>query len=145
MTDAGAEPLVVAGTGSWGVVLAVHAAARGTPTVLLARGEDEARQLIERGESPRVPGVRFPSGLRVSADPSDVARGRVLLLVVPAQSMRANATALAPHITGEHIVVSASKGLEIATTSRMSEVIQEVIPQLPGGPSPGDRIFRSTV
>lgn len=127
---AGAGSLAVVGTGSWGTVLAAHAASRGVPVTLLARSEEEARAHTTAGESPRVPGLRFPSSLRLTADPASLTLCRVILLVVPAQTMRENVRRLQPHLGAGQIVVSASKGLEIGTAMRMSEVIGEEAPRV---------------
>lgn len=122
----GRRALAVIGTGSWGVILAAHAAANGTLVALLARGEMEASALRAAGESPRAPGVRFPPTLLVTADPLAALHGTpVVLLVVPAQTMRANLRAVRAQLSPHATLVSASKGLEIGTALRMSQVIAQ--------------------
>jgi glycerol-3-phosphate dehydrogenase (NAD(P)+) len=50
----------------------------------------------------------------------------MLLMVVPSQTMRANARTLKPYLGGTSpIVVTASKGLELNTLLRMSEVLEQ--------------------
>jgi glycerol-3-phosphate dehydrogenase (NAD(P)+) len=125
---AGSERVAVVGTGSWGTTLAVLAARQGRTTHLLARTEEEAALLRSDGENRRfMPGVPFPSGLHVTADPAEALRGcEMLLMVVPSQTMRPNIRALLPHLGDPFpIVVSASKGLELKTLLRMSEVLEE--------------------
>ena len=122
--------MAVVGTGSWGVVLACHVAALARPVTLLARTVEEAHSLSAAGSSPRLPGVPFPSSLNLTADPSALSSGSVVLLVVPAQTMRENVRLLAPHLHSWQVVVSASKGLEIGSALRMSEVIAQEAPHL---------------
>src|SRR5438105_1886540 len=110
---AGPPALAVVGTGAWGVTLAIHAAGRGAPVALLARTEDEAAALRAAGESPRVPGARFPASLRVTADPAALAGVPVVLLVPPAQTMRQNVRRWRAAFAPDAVLVSASKGLEI--------------------------------
>jgi glycerol-3-phosphate dehydrogenase (NAD(P)+) len=120
--------VTVVGTGSWGTTLAILAARQGRPTNLLARTEEEAATLRAAGENSRfMPGVTFPPGLNVTADPGAALEGcEMLLMVVPSQTMRANIRALKPYVEGAGpIVVSASKGLELKTLLRMSEVLCE--------------------
>ena len=119
------------GTGSWGVVLACHVAALGRPVTLLARADAEAESLRAAGASPRLPGVLFPPTLEVTSDRSAVGRAAIVLLVVPAQSMGQNVRRLAPYLHADQALVSASKGLEIGTALRMSEVIAREIGTFP--------------
>ena len=123
--------LAVVGTGSWGVVLACHVAALGHAVTLLARTEAEADSLRAAGVSPRLPGQEFPPALRITAEPSEAGAAPVLLLVVPAQTMGDNVRRLAPQLRAGQVLVSASKGLEIGSARRMSEVIGAAAPHVP--------------
>lgn len=114
------------GTGSWGVTLAIVAARAGASVALLTRTGTEAAALHAARESPRLPGITFPEGLQVTADPAAGLAGvPVVVLAVPAQTMRANVRGLRLHFSPDSVLVTASKGLEIETTQRMSEVIAE--------------------
>ncbi len=125
--------LAIIGTGAWGVTLAVHVAGLGVPVTLLARTDDEAAALADAGGSPRMPAVRFPAGLAVSADAERVLpHAAVVLLAPPAQTMRANVRRLRPFLRPEQVLVSCSKGLELGTALRMSQVITQEAPALEG-------------
>lgn len=128
MDTAEAPDLVVVGSGAWGVTLAVHAARVGGAVALLSRTEDEAQQLRAAGESPRLPGLRFPERLRLTADATVLRGAPVVLLVPPAQTMRANVRQVAPYLAPDAVLVSASKGLEIGTALRMTEVLAQEVP-----------------
>jgi glycerol-3-phosphate dehydrogenase (NAD(P)+) len=117
--------LAVVGTGAWGVTLAMHAARLGTSVVLLARTPEEASALRAAGSSPRLPGCSFPVSLRVDSDPSSLSEAPIVIMAVPAQTMRANVRTIRARLAPGAIVVSASKGLEIGSARRMSEVILE--------------------
>jgi glycerol-3-phosphate dehydrogenase (NAD(P)+) len=121
--------VTVVGTGSWGTTLAILAARQGLSVSLLARSEDEAATLTRDGENRRfMPGYPFPQGLSVSADPAEaLERCDMLLMVVPSQTMRPNIRNLKPHLSPDRgtIVVSASKGLELGSLLRMTEVLRE--------------------
>ncbi len=120
--------LAVVGTGSWGVVLASHVATPGRRVTLLARTAAEAESLRAAGASPRLTELRFPTALDVTADAAALAPAGIVLFVVPAQTMRHNVRAVASHLHAGQILVSATKGLEIGTALRMSEVIAEEAP-----------------
>src|SRR2546430_371889 len=49
-------------------------------------------------------------------------------LVTPSQRMRENVHALAPYVGTETLLVSASKGIEISTLKRMTEIVAEELP-----------------
>jgi glycerol-3-phosphate dehydrogenase (NAD(P)+) len=119
--------VAVLGTGSWGTTLAILAARQGLEVSLLARSEDEAREMTSAGENSRfMPGYPFPPGLTPTADVGHALDGcDMLLIVVPSQTMRANARALAPHVQKGTIVLSCAKGLELHTLLRMTEVLAE--------------------
>ncbi len=120
----GATNIAVVGTGAWGVVVASQIASQGRAVTLVARTGDEAALLRSTRQSLRIPGVALPDTLRVSADLQNViSLASIIVMVVPAQSMRLNFGLVAPHLSSGAVVVSATKGLEIATGLRMTEVI----------------------
>lgn len=122
--------IAVVGSGSWGTTLAVLQARHGRPVHLWTRTADEAEALNARHENARfLPGVLFPDGLVASADAAEVmADAALVLLVAPAQKMRANIRALAPHFPPEAALLSCAKGLELESLKRMTEVIREELP-----------------
>src|SRR5947209_5060842 len=97
------DKITVLGTGSWGTTLAVLQARLGRPVTLLARTAAEAAELRGAGQNRRfLPDVPFPAGLQITHDPAAALAGcGVLLLVVPAQTMRANVAALRPYLSLE--------------------------------------------
>ncbi|MGI8586685.1 MAG: NAD(P)H-dependent glycerol-3-phosphate dehydrogenase [Chloroflexia bacterium] len=125
-----ATKITVLGTGSWGTTLAILQARLGREVTLLARDAAEAERLRAAGENVRfLPGIAFPEGLRVEHDPEAGPAGcELLLLVVPAQTMRANVAALRPYLPEDAgagpLLVSCAKGLELGSLQRMSEVIR---------------------
>lgn len=126
----GEQRATVVGTGTWGTMLAVLLARKGLDVRLWARTAGEAQRLdTERENARRLPGVRFPETLRVTASLAEALAGcRLVLVAVPAQSMRQNAEQIAPYVAPESIVVSATKGLERGTALRMTEVLAQVLP-----------------
>jgi glycerol-3-phosphate dehydrogenase (NAD(P)+) len=94
---------------------------------LWARSEQEAVALRTSRENKRfLPGVILPDSLAVTSSLEQALDSCVLLmLVVPAQTMRDNARRVTPHVRRDTIVLSGAKGLEEETGLRMSEVIAE--------------------
>ncbi len=122
--------LAIIGATTWGATLAVTLALKGRDVRLLARTEEEAGKL-QRNElySLPLPDNKFPAGITFTGSPLAAFEGaKAVILVVPAQTMRQNIRQIAPYITGSTLVVSASKGLEIESGKRMSEVLAEELP-----------------
>jgi glycerol-3-phosphate dehydrogenase (NAD(P)+) len=120
----------VIGSGAWGTTLARLLASKGIHTTLWEHHSDRASAMQEQREN-RIflQGFRFPEILRVTADIAQATRGQdLLLLVTPSQSLRENLRLLLPALEPETLLVSASKGIEVGTLKRMSEVICEEIP-----------------
>ncbi|MFL5732555.1 MAG: NAD(P)H-dependent glycerol-3-phosphate dehydrogenase [Chloroflexia bacterium] len=127
--------IAVLGTGSWGTTLAILAARYGLETCLLARTENEAARLASDGENRRfLAGYPFPEGLTPTADYTRALDAcDLLMMVVPSQTMRSNIRALKPFLSESTVVVSATKGLELSTSMRMTQVIrQELGEEWPG-------------
>jgi len=123
--------IAVIGATTWGATLSVTLAQKGHFIRLLARTPDEARKMHnnELYHLP-LPDNKFPTHISFTSSPSKAINGvRAVILVVPAQTMRENIRQIAPFIDENMLVVSASKGLEIETGKRMTEVIGEELPE----------------
>ena len=124
------DPAVVVGATTWGTTLAAVMAGGGRPVVLLTRNPQERDSLQAARENSRfLPGVAFPQSLRVSGDPSEsLRRAPLAVIAVPSDRLRENARRLAGHLRPETVVVNATKGLELPTALRMSQVLEQELP-----------------
>ncbi len=118
----------VLGTGSWGTAFGKVLADAGTDVVLWARRPELAEAVRERHENAEyLPGVALPRNLTATSDPLEaVAEADFVVLAVPSQTLRDNLSAVVSGLRAEAVLVSLMKGVELGTTKRMSEVIQEV-------------------
>ena len=119
--------VAVVGTTGWGTTIGIMLARSGLEVILLARTEREASRLnSDRENKAHLPSVPFPENLKVTALPQEALDGADLtILGVPAQTMRANLSAIKKNLWKETFLLSLAKGIEIETTKRMSEVITE--------------------
>jgi glycerol-3-phosphate dehydrogenase (NAD(P)+) len=123
------EQIAVVGTTAWGCTLAVHLARNGCATTLLARTAEEASALSRaRLHARRLPGVEFPPALCVSGSPESMRAADLICFVVPSRSLRQNARDLAPHVRPGVTVLSATKGIDLESGERMSEILAAELP-----------------
>jgi len=133
----------VVGATAWGTTLAVLLARNGTDTTLLARTPAEAAALEQAGEhTRRLPGVRFPPGLHVRAEHTALAGVELLCFAVPAQTLAANAAALAGAVPAHATLLSAAKGIELDSGLRMSQLLVRALPRRPVAALSGPNLSR---
>ncbi|HKU02008.1 MAG TPA: NAD(P)H-dependent glycerol-3-phosphate dehydrogenase [Arthrobacter sp.] len=128
-----ARTVAVLGAGSWGTtfakVLADAAIATGTPRAIRLWGR-RAEVVDEINTSHRnsdyLKDIVLPESITASTEVRDVLAGAELVVVaVPAQSLRPQLREWKDMIAPGAVVVSLMKGLELGTDSRMSEVISQ--------------------
>ncbi len=121
--------IAILGAGAWGTALAISLARRGGHTLTLwAHSAPLADHLIESGENlPYLPGYTLPMDIHVTSDlPRAIFEADVLLCVTPSQHLRATLTQIAPVLTRNQLILSASKGIEDGTFLRMTQIINAV-------------------
>jgi glycerol-3-phosphate dehydrogenase (NAD(P)+) len=118
----------VLGGGSWGTAFAKVLADSGTDVVLWHRRPEIVEAINGTRHNPDYfPDLRLPEQVTATADaPAALAGADLVVLAVPAQTLRANLASLAPHLEPDATLVSLAKGIELGTSKRMSEVIVEV-------------------
>ena len=138
MTDDGgtlgsARSVAVLGAGSWGTtfakILADAAAASGDQRSIRLWGRRS--EVVEQINSIHrnfqyLKDTELPASITASTDVGEVLAGAdLVVLAVPAQSLRLQLREWKPMIAPGAMVVSLMKGLELSTDARMSEVISE--------------------
>lgn len=121
--------VAIIGCASWGTALGITIALNGVSVKLWARNRETADKFNEAQENVTyLPGFRFPDRLSATASVEDAMdKADMVILAVPAQSMRRNIGEIKDYLDDSKLIVSASKGLEIGSGKRMSEVIAEEI------------------
>jgi glycerol-3-phosphate dehydrogenase (NAD(P)+) len=121
--------IAILGAGAWGTALAISLARRGGHSLVLwAHSAPLADHLIEFGENlPYLPGYTLPMDIHITSDlPAAIFEADILLCVTPSQFLRPVLTQIAPVLTRDQIILSASKGIEEDTFLRMTQVIGAV-------------------
>jgi glycerol-3-phosphate dehydrogenase (NAD(P)+) len=120
----------VIGSGAWGTTLALLLAREGCAVALWEHRPERAIEMQQRRENTVfLPGFHFPEMLNVTSEIAQAVQNKdMLLLVTPSQRMRENLRLLAPNVAQETLLVSCSKGIEINSLKRMTEIICEEVP-----------------
>jgi glycerol-3-phosphate dehydrogenase (NAD(P)+) len=121
--------IAILGAGAWGTALALSLARRGAHELCLwAHSAALAEQLADAGENLHyLPGFTLPVDVDVTSDlPSAIFEADILLCVTPSQHLRGVITHIAPLLTRNQIILSATKGIEETTFLRMSQVVAAV-------------------
>jgi glycerol-3-phosphate dehydrogenase (NAD(P)+) len=131
----------VLGGGAWGTALASHAARAGLPVRMWIREPEVAAAVNERRENPAyLPGVELPAGLRATDRLDEaLADAETVIVVIPSEFCRSIYRQAAALFPKDAVLVSATKGLEVGTLRRMTEVASAEAPGRPlaalSGPS----------
>lgn len=118
----------VFGTGTWGTAFGMVLSDAGTETMLCGRRPEIVESINDDHHNPWYQeGIELPDGLRATLDPAEaLADADLVVLAIPAQTLRANLAVWTPLLPADALLVSLIKGVELGTTKRMSEVISEV-------------------
>ncbi len=115
----------VIGSGAWGTALAIHLHQNGHEVTLWARSEARAAQMRADGVNPRLPGVRLPEQMRISADRRCAQECDLVVFAVPSATLRQISRDFAGSIGPQAVLVSVTKGLESGTHLRMSQIVEQ--------------------
>ena len=131
------------GGGSWGTTVA-SVATRNAPVMLWARDTETVEDINANHRNSRyLQGISLPPALKASADLGEVvAQADVIVMGVPSHSFRNVLEEVALHIRPWVPVISLTKGLELSSGKRMSELIVECLPGHPVGVLTGPNLAR---
>ncbi len=120
----------VIGAGAWGTALAAVARRAGRDVTLWAL-EPEVVTAINREycNSVYLPDITLDSAITATGDLGRAAAADAILLVVPAQFLRASCKDLGRQVKAGTPVVICAKGIECGTSALMTDVVAETLPQ----------------
>ena len=121
--------IAIIGAGAWGTALSIVLGRKGRHEVRLWAYEKEVREAItsKRVNEPFLPGYKIPGCVTVTGSFADaLTDAEIVVSAMPSQHCRSIFVEMNPHLRLGTFMVSATKGLEQGTLSRMTEVIGEV-------------------
>jgi glycerol-3-phosphate dehydrogenase (NAD(P)+) len=119
--------VAVLGAGSWGTALAIHLARNGHQVRIWGRDPVLLGEMREAGENRTyLPGIHLPKGVTPTLHLDEALDAAAFVLsAVPSHGLRSVIRETRDLLPSGVTIVSATKGLELETLRRMSEVIRE--------------------
>jgi glycerol-3-phosphate dehydrogenase (NAD(P)+) len=128
MSDA--LPITVVGAGAWGTALSALLARKGHAVTIWSYEPEIAESINQRRLNPYLSDVSLPEGLCAETDLALAVRGAdVVLSASPSQFVRSVMAEAAENLAPGALIVSASKGIELASLLCMDEVLDGVLSQ----------------
>jgi glycerol-3-phosphate dehydrogenase (NAD(P)+) len=119
----------IIGGGAWGTALAQVAAAGGDPVMLWAREAEVVKSIsLDHENRLFLNGIALSPAIRATGVITDMLACDTLLVVTPAQHLRAVLTGLA---VGSRPLVLCAKGIEAGSAALMSEIARDICPAAP--------------
>ena len=138
----------VIGAGSWGTALANTLANKGHQVKIWDINQDHLKSMEEFRENKAfLPEIRLHDNITISYTIEDTLMDADIgLFSVPAQHFRQALTGALPYLKKEMVLVNVAKGIEQKTLLTMSQIAEEVAPEIPyvvlSGPSHAEEVGR---
>lgn len=151
------EKIAVLGAGSWGSILAGVLVENGYQVHLWSNMQEQADEINQKHTNEHyIPGHKYPEALYATTDLLEAVKdASVVLYVVPTKVIRLVSKQLVEvlaQLDSKPLLVHASKGLELGTHKRISEVILEEVPAkyhsgmvVLSGPSHAEEVARKDI
>ena len=139
----------VIGGGSWGTALAILLANKNNEVHIWVRNELQLKQMKELRENKKyLPGVFIPDEIVVTNDISKVIYNKELIvLAVASHGIRESLNEGKKDFNKEQVIVNVAKGIENDTLLRISEIVEEILPNNPygvlSGPSHAEEVAKN--
>ncbi|MEL7044038.1 MAG: NAD(P)H-dependent glycerol-3-phosphate dehydrogenase [Pseudomonadota bacterium] len=135
--------VAVLGGGSWGTTVAALTA-RNTDVTIWARNPDTVEEVNrDHTNHTYLPDATLPDTLRATNDIGEAVGGAdVVVMGIPSQNFRLVLEEVRSHLRAWVPVISLTKGLELDTRMRMTQIIDELLPGHPTGVLSGPNLAR---
>ena len=124
--------IAVIGAGSWGTALGIVATRAGHQVRFWSRNPEVVTSINrDRVNLSYLPEAHIPDGISASENIADALNDTQLVIIaMPSHATRAVLESMSGALPANAILVSATKGIEIATGKRISQLVAEVLGEL---------------
>lgn len=138
--------VTVLGSGAWGMALAMTALDSGNDVTIWSPFEEEVNLLKTKRENEKLlKGIKLPEEIEITTDLGCAEDSDVTVIAVPSTAVSSVAEKLSCY-KNTGIIVNVAKGFEKGTLRRLSEVIEEKLPDseivILSGPSHAEEVGR---
>jgi len=125
------QRIAIIGAGSWGTALAIVSARAGHDVYLWSRNAEVAASINERKINERyLTSATIPDGVTAfTSIESAVADAATIIIAAPSHAVRQLLVDISASLPTASLIVSATKGIEVESGKRISEIVGEVFGQ----------------
>jgi len=139
--------ITVLGSGGFGLSLAIMCDKNGHDVTVWSNFPEEIEQIkVDREHKTKLAGVKISKSITLTSDIECINGSDIVMFGIPSKFVRSVAKKSAPYITQDMIVVNTGKGLEDGTHKRLSEVLEDELPNakivILSGPSHAEEVAR---
>jgi glycerol-3-phosphate dehydrogenase (NAD(P)+) len=120
------QRIAILGDGGWGTTLAILLSKKGYSVTLWGAFADYSKMMNKARYNPKfLPGVKIPRQIEITSDVKSAVKDKeIIVLAIPSQYTRPILKKIIGNFTKGAIFLSVTKGIEISSSKRMSEVIR---------------------
>jgi glycerol-3-phosphate dehydrogenase (NAD(P)+) len=120
--------IAIIGAGSWGTALGIISARAGHDVRLWSRNRQVVRSINERRRNEHyLTSATIPDGVFATMELDDaIDDASIVIIAAPSHSVRELLVKISPSLKPDSIIVSATKGIEVESGKRVSEIVAEV-------------------
>ena len=124
--------IAILGDGGWGTTLAILLSNKGYSVTLWGAFTDYTKTMIRTRYNPKfLPGIKIPSQIKITGDIKDAVKDKeIVVLAIPSQYTRLTLRKIIGSFNKKTIFLSVTKGIEVGSSKRMSEVIRAELGQV---------------
>lgn len=125
--------IAVLGDGGWGTTLAIHLSKKGYAVSLWGAFPAYVAQIKKTSANPKfLPGINIPSNVHITDNLSQaVHQAQLIVLAIPSQFLKNVLKQIQRNELTDKIFVSATKGFDTKDLKRMSEIIHDILGNVP--------------
>ncbi|WP_069997595.1 NAD(P)H-dependent glycerol-3-phosphate dehydrogenase [Cellulosilyticum sp. I15G10I2] len=141
------KDIAIVGAGGWGLALGLLLNEKGNNITVWCYDEAEKNSILQHRENKRcLPGIKIPLEIHFTTSMREALSDQeIVIIAVPSKAIRATVNLMKDYIAQDTIVVNVSKGIEEGSLLRLSEVIEQILPNkvvVLSGPSHAEEVAR---